>query len=586
MPRSPCRFPLPLLSSSSDLSASSPSPFATARCPDSPVSPSSPPLSPSLSYLPPPRGSPDGAHAAASPRAPAKPCPHPFHHSPLPFPLPFPPSPPPPAVLSLSPVARQMVLMPLLPHAHLPAQTHTGTDTKKESEQGERETGVQVESQVDPQVDSTEPVVVAGGGDVKVLLFEPLVGLGTPVSCTPLDRIVPPTPTLLGMTIHILVVVTSFRASLPLSTFFSSSCSSSCSSSSSNQEIEFLKPGAFTPAELDIMVSTVQSAIDSSAPFRPQQQAGPGASSRSGSGVGGGHTNRSGSLLPSPDRSPDRAPDWSTTGKSLSGGYSSRGAIGSGGGSGTGGGGGEGHTGMSQAIAEKLQRMGVMVYAPGGEEGGSGRGEGEEEGEEEEEEGKEREQEEEGKGDERRWMDWGNLVGYEEQKREGGRGKTSAAALLPGSFSLFPALPTSPRPTVRYLACNLHSFCCLSFPTLPHSPPPPNSSCPTSEIEDTVLLALLRPDVHDSIARATPTHFASVPFVPPFFTPPSSSRPTREIEDTVLLALLRPDVYDSIARATRTHFESNRPRAVLFDGPPGEHTREWGAWGLGNLWCY
>ncbi|CAI5958084.1 unnamed protein product [Closterium sp. NIES-65] len=106
--------------------------------------------------------------------------------------------------------------------------------------------------------------------------------------------------------------------------------------------------------------------------------------------------------------------------------------------------------------------MGVMVYAPGGDEGEGGRGDGEwEEGEEEEEEGEEVQEggEEEGKGDERRWMDWGNLVGYEEQKRE--------------------------------------------------------------------------------------------------------------IEDTVLLALLRPDVYDSIARATRTHFESNRPRAVLFDGPPG-----------------
>ncbi|KAG6552815.1 hypothetical protein Mapa_005763 [Marchantia paleacea] len=43
----------------------------------------------------------------------------------------------------------------------------------------------------------------------------------------------------------------------------------------------------------------------------------------------------------------------------------------------------------------------------------------------------------------------------------------------------------------------------------------------------------------------------------------------REIEDTVLLALKRPDVYDTIARGTRRKYESNRPRAVLFEGPPG-----------------
>ncbi|CAN0402901.1 unnamed protein product, partial [Ectocarpus sp. 13 AM-2016] len=29
------------------------------------------------------------------------------------------------------------------------------------------------------------------------------------------------------------------------------------------------------------------------------------------------------------------------------------------------------------------------------------------------------------------------------------------------------------------------------------------------------------------------------------------------------------EVYDVIARKTRTQFESNRPRAVLFEGPPG-----------------
>ncbi|MCO5600730.1 hypothetical protein L7F22_054845 [Adiantum nelumboides] len=43
----------------------------------------------------------------------------------------------------------------------------------------------------------------------------------------------------------------------------------------------------------------------------------------------------------------------------------------------------------------------------------------------------------------------------------------------------------------------------------------------------------------------------------------------REIEDTILLALRCPEVYDSIARGTRRKFESNRPRAILFEGPPG-----------------
>ncbi|KAJ3694906.1 hypothetical protein LUZ60_000283 [Juncus effusus] len=43
----------------------------------------------------------------------------------------------------------------------------------------------------------------------------------------------------------------------------------------------------------------------------------------------------------------------------------------------------------------------------------------------------------------------------------------------------------------------------------------------------------------------------------------------REIEDTVLLALQSPEVYDDIARGTRRVFETNRPRAVLFEGPPG-----------------
>ncbi|KAK4439391.1 Cell division cycle protein 48AF [Sesamum alatum] len=43
----------------------------------------------------------------------------------------------------------------------------------------------------------------------------------------------------------------------------------------------------------------------------------------------------------------------------------------------------------------------------------------------------------------------------------------------------------------------------------------------------------------------------------------------REIEDIILLALKSPEVYDDIARGTRCKFETNRPRAVLFEGPPG-----------------
>ncbi|KAJ0692137.1 putative AAA+ ATPase domain, ATPase, AAA-type, core [Helianthus annuus] len=43
----------------------------------------------------------------------------------------------------------------------------------------------------------------------------------------------------------------------------------------------------------------------------------------------------------------------------------------------------------------------------------------------------------------------------------------------------------------------------------------------------------------------------------------------RDIEDTILLALQSPEVYDEIAHGTRCKFETNRPRAVLFEGPPG-----------------
>ena len=43
----------------------------------------------------------------------------------------------------------------------------------------------------------------------------------------------------------------------------------------------------------------------------------------------------------------------------------------------------------------------------------------------------------------------------------------------------------------------------------------------------------------------------------------------RDIEDTVLLALSYPDVYDEITAGTRVKNEPNRPKAVLFEGPPG-----------------
>jgi hypothetical protein len=42
-----------------------------------------------------------------------------------------------------------------------------------------------------------------------------------------------------------------------------------------------------------------------------------------------------------------------------------------------------------------------------------------------------------------------------------------------------------------------------------------------------------------------------------------------EISDTILNYLKHPDIYDSIVTRTRERFESNRPRAILFEGPPG-----------------
>ncbi|CAK66823.1 unnamed protein product (macronuclear) [Paramecium tetraurelia] len=43
----------------------------------------------------------------------------------------------------------------------------------------------------------------------------------------------------------------------------------------------------------------------------------------------------------------------------------------------------------------------------------------------------------------------------------------------------------------------------------------------------------------------------------------------RDIEDTVLLALQYPEVYDSLTALTRVKNEPNRPKAILFEGPPG-----------------
>jgi SpoVK/Ycf46/Vps4 family AAA+-type ATPase len=43
----------------------------------------------------------------------------------------------------------------------------------------------------------------------------------------------------------------------------------------------------------------------------------------------------------------------------------------------------------------------------------------------------------------------------------------------------------------------------------------------------------------------------------------------RKIRESIILPLKNPVLYDSIARMTRKIYESNRPRAILFDGAPG-----------------
>lgn len=43
----------------------------------------------------------------------------------------------------------------------------------------------------------------------------------------------------------------------------------------------------------------------------------------------------------------------------------------------------------------------------------------------------------------------------------------------------------------------------------------------------------------------------------------------RNVKESIILPLMNPEIYDSIARLTRVSFESNRPRAILFEGAPG-----------------
>ncbi len=43
----------------------------------------------------------------------------------------------------------------------------------------------------------------------------------------------------------------------------------------------------------------------------------------------------------------------------------------------------------------------------------------------------------------------------------------------------------------------------------------------------------------------------------------------KNIKETIILPLQNPAIYDSIAKLTRVSFESNRPKAILFEGPPG-----------------
>lgn len=43
----------------------------------------------------------------------------------------------------------------------------------------------------------------------------------------------------------------------------------------------------------------------------------------------------------------------------------------------------------------------------------------------------------------------------------------------------------------------------------------------------------------------------------------------RKIRESIILPLKNPEIYDSIAKLTRIKYESNRPKAILFEGSPG-----------------
>ncbi|HNX23333.1 MAG TPA: ATP-binding protein [Spirochaetota bacterium] len=43
----------------------------------------------------------------------------------------------------------------------------------------------------------------------------------------------------------------------------------------------------------------------------------------------------------------------------------------------------------------------------------------------------------------------------------------------------------------------------------------------------------------------------------------------RKIKESIILPVQNPEIYDTIAGMTRKSFESNRPKAILFEGPPG-----------------
>ncbi len=43
----------------------------------------------------------------------------------------------------------------------------------------------------------------------------------------------------------------------------------------------------------------------------------------------------------------------------------------------------------------------------------------------------------------------------------------------------------------------------------------------------------------------------------------------KQIRESIILPLANPDIYDAVAKLTRRTFETNRPRAILFEGAPG-----------------